>query len=221
MEQSIPNNDQILDLGKTITQELKLNQSNILGHWMSHFLSELIVKYENTTDSEEKEKLRKECCDLIMKIWNQKENVPFRHPTSGLNPILEILEIFKKQEHPVLPLLFSKRNRDIKSSTWVAFLKIVKESSKSIYNKVLLAMLSDKVLEVENEWVKKHGVFLTEEEKKLIQYLNYLKKQELKIVFDDIIEFNPEKLENLFVELSNLIQDQKEALNSLKKNLLK
>lgn len=228
MEQSKHLEEEILKLGKKLIKELELVYTvNTLARWMAHYLAELITNIENTEPGEEKQKLKRECCSIIIQLWNIRERIPIEKPTERLTPIIEVLELLKKRKHPFIPFLFSEKQQDVNSKNWVEFLKIVKNNSERIYNKSLLSMISSKVLEKDNEWVEKHDEFLSEEEKKIVEYLNYISKRELRIQIIDTSDkeveeqSDSEKFEQLFKDLEEFIDEQLKALKSLKRNLIK
>ncbi|WP_040278307.1 hypothetical protein [Psychroserpens damuponensis] len=227
MEQSKQSEDKIIELGETLIEELNLNDRfNTLARWMAQYISELIYKIESTTSKVEKKKLKKECCNLIIQLWDKRERIPIEKPTDKLKPIISVLELFKEEKHPFIPFLFAEKQRDIKSKNWVDFLKVIKESSKRIYNKSLMSMIHDKVLEKDNQWVEKHGEFLSKEEKTIVSYLNYINSSEIKVRIIDSSKkkerdkSDAQKLEILFSELESCINEQKEALLSLKDALI-
>lgn len=226
MEQSKQSEDKIIELGKTLIDELDLNNRfNTLARWMAHYISELIHKMESTSSEAERVKLKKECCELIIQLWDKRERIPIKKPTEKLEPIISVLELLKEEKHPFIPFLFTEKQRNLKSKNWVEFLKVIKESSKRIYNKSLMSMIHDKVLEKDNQWVEKHGEFLSKEEKTIVSYLNYINSKEIRIEIVDGSEnkleekSDSEKFELLFSELESCIDEQKEALLSLKKEL--
>ncbi|MCX2744112.1 hypothetical protein OO013_09560 [Mangrovivirga sp. M17] len=76
MEQSKNEIDKILELGKKIVSELELDGStDTLSKWMAHYLSEKIYTIDEL-DGYEREEAKKECFDLIVKLWDRKWTVP-------------------------------------------------------------------------------------------------------------------------------------------------
>lgn len=215
----------VLKLGKTIISELELDYTvNTLARWMAHYIAELIQKIETSKSEKEKKQLKKECCELILELWSKRERLPIKKPTERLKPIISVLELLKGSEHPFIPFILPNNSRSIKSKTWSGFLKVVKESSERIFNKSLLSLIDNKILEKDNQWVEKHGEFLSNEEKVIIKYLNDINELEIKFVdvSEEKIEKNDsEKLDELFNQLESFIDEQKNALLSLKQNLLK
>lgn len=215
----------VLKLGKTIISELELDYTvNTLARWLAHYIAELIQKIETSTSEKEQEQLKKECCELILKLWSKRDRVPIKNPTERLKPIISVLELLKENKHPFIPFILPSNSKGIKSKTWSEFLKVVKENSERIFNKSLLSLVDDKILEKDNQWVKKHSEFLSDEERIIIKYLNDINELEIKIldVSEGEIEKNDsEELDELFDQLESFIDEQKNALLSLKQNLLK
>tara|TARA_R110002074_G_scaffold175524_1_gene338929 strand:+ start:1929 stop:2504 length:576 start_codon:yes stop_codon:yes gene_type:complete len=191
---------------------------------MGHYLAELIHKIDTIDSESEKTDLRKECCSLILEIWEKRERVPIEKPLERLKPVINVIELLKKREHPFIFHDFPSNNRDlnVNDPEWIGFLKVVKNNSEIIYKKSLKAMVSNEILKKDNEWVIKHGNLLSDDEKQIVEYLNSI--NELTITFSDGSndeKTEKEKLEELFVELESHIEEQKNFLKNLKKEVLK
>ena len=222
MEQLKYSEEKVLKLGKTLILELELDYTgNTLARWIAHYIAELIQKIETSESEEEKKQLKRECCELILELWSKRERIPIKHPTERLKPIISVLELLKDREHPFIPFIIPNNSRSIKSKTWSEFLEIVKVNSERIFNKSLLSLIDYKILEKDNQWVEKHGEFLSNEEKVIIQYLNDIEMQFSDASEDKIEKNDSEKLDELFNQLESYIDEQKSALLSLKSNLLK
>mgnify|MGYP006402100443 FL=1 len=99
MEQSKHSEEEIIKLGEKIVKELDLEYSvNTLARWMSHYIAELIQNIEDADSESEKKVLKKECCDLILHIWSQKNILPIRKPLDALKPLVEILEVLNEKK---------------------------------------------------------------------------------------------------------------------------
>ena len=225
MGQSEHSEEEILKLGRKIISELDLVYTvNTLARWMGHYLAELIHKIDTIDSESEKTDLRKECCSLILEIWEKRERVPIEKPLERLKPVINVIELLKKREHPFIFHDFPSNNRDlnVNDPEWIGFLKVVKNNSEIIYKKSLKAMVSNEILKKDNEWVIKHGNLLSDDEKQIVEYLNSI--NELTITFSDGSndeKTEKEKLEELFVELESHIEEQKNFLKNLKKEVLK
>ncbi|WP_339626083.1 hypothetical protein [uncultured Winogradskyella sp.] len=225
MEQSKHSEEEILKLGKKLIKELELVYTgNTLARWLAHYLAELISNIDKCKSKEEKSKLQKECCDIILEIWEKRERVPIEKPTEKLKPIIDVISLLKKNEHPFIRHRFLDKRNGLKksNSSWLSFLEIVKNNSERIYRKSLISMISEELLEKDNEWIGKHGSFLSDDEKSVVEYLDSIK--EITISFHDDPKKEPsenEKIVNLFKELEEQIDEQKKELLKLKKLMLK
>ena len=153
MEQLKPSEEAIIKLGKKLVKELDLEYSvNTLARWMAHYLAELIEKIEKAEPNEDKKILQQECCDVILKIWSQKENLPIKKPLDDLRPIIEILEVLKeKKETSILPrwIEYRKLPRD---NQWASFVDLVKNAVKEENAEVLVisAKIESEIAELED-----------------------------------------------------------------------
>lgn len=81
--------EQVINLGKTIVQELGLEPGvDTLSRWMSHYIAELIKSAE-TSSADEKDKLEKECLETILKVWEKRAYYP-----DGRRPFEEFESVF-------------------------------------------------------------------------------------------------------------------------------
>jgi hypothetical protein len=223
MEKLKHSEEEILRLGKKLITELELVYTgNTLARWMVHYLAELMHNIEACESKIEKAKLKKECCSIILEIWEKRERTPIEKPIEKLKPIVDVLSLLKKNEHPFIGHSFLANNRNLKDkhSSWFEFLRIVKSNSERIYSKSLISMVSDEVLEKDKEWIEKHGDFISDEEKSIVDYLDSINEVTIYFESDSKKEVSKkEKIKTLFNELEEQIDNQKEELLKLKKGL--
>ena len=187
---------------------------------MAHYLAELINNINKCESEEEKSKLQKECCDIILEIWEKRERVPIEKPTEKLKPIIDVISLLKKNEHPFIRHKFLDKRNGLKNSNsgWLSFLEIVKNNSERIYRKSLIAMVSEELLEKDKEWIDEHDSFLSDEEKSVVEYIDSIREITISIHGEKEKEASEkEKIQYLFNELEEQIDDQKEELLKLKK----
>ena len=86
--------EKVIGLGKLLVKELGLEPGvDTLARWMTHYLAEKIHKVEILPEGTEKTEAEKECCDLILKIWDHRSVMPRgRRPFETFEPILKVLE---------------------------------------------------------------------------------------------------------------------------------
>jgi len=86
--------EKIINLGKMLVKELGLEPGvDTLGRWMAHYLAEKIHEVEILPKGDRKAESEKECCELILKIWDHRSEMPRgRRPFENFEPILKVLE---------------------------------------------------------------------------------------------------------------------------------
>jgi hypothetical protein len=225
MEELKQSEEEVIKLGKKIIKELKFNDtSDTLGKWMSNYIAELLDKIENTKSPSAREKLNKECCELILKVWSHKSNLPRSvQPLSNLQPVLELLKALKNNDHKYP---FWRNTDDIsKDNFWGNFVSMVRQNSDEIFELSILCVLNKELLSKEQSWLKEHEKSLSVEEKNILEYLNVLIKRG-----ESVISFNDEDLDTfeisakerytrVFNKITELIEEQKKELKSIKKRV--
>jgi len=85
--------NQIINLGKLLVKELGLeNGVDTLSRWMSHYVAEKISLVERLPEGKEKENTLKECFDAILKLWENRWELPQgKRPLEKFEPILNVL----------------------------------------------------------------------------------------------------------------------------------
>lgn len=225
MEQSKRSEEEIIKLGEKIVKELDLEYSvNTLARWMSHYIAELIQEVENTKSKEEKKQLQKECCDIILKIWAQKENVPIRKPLDDLKPVIEILQVINEEKELRILPRWLEYNSLQRESEWATFVDIVKNNSEKIFSKVVHMNLHKDILNKDKEWMKENKTFLSKEQVNFLELIDVMHKTSSENGVVDLNNFemsdnNSQRIEFMFDELESLIDKQKEELLKIKSKL--
>jgi hypothetical protein len=223
MEQSKHSEEEILKLGKKLIKELELVYTvNTLARWLAHYLAELMSNIDKCESEEEKNNLQRECCDIILEIWGKRERIPIEKPTEKLKPIIDVISLLKKNEHPFIRHRFLDKKNGLKNSnsSWLSFLGKVKNNSERIYRKSLISMISEELLGKDKEWIEEHGSFLSDDEKSVVEYLDSIREITISIHGEEEKEeTEKEKVEKLFNELEEQLDEQKEELLVLKKKI--
>lgn len=228
MEQSKHSEDKIIKLGEKLVKELNVENSvNTLARWMSHYLAELINDIDNANSEEEKKLLQKECCDLILKVWSQKESLPIRIPLDDLKPIIEILQVVvEKKRDNILPRWIRLNYKLPRENQWATFADTVKNNSEDIFNIILELNLNEDILGKDKEWMEENREFLSSEQTHFLQLLD---------VFTDIdsdsgsvdlnnlelSDDNTKRVEYMIDKVEKLIDEQKNELLKIKKKYKK
>ncbi|MEQ8474510.1 MAG: hypothetical protein RIC35_25150 [Marinoscillum sp.] len=211
----------ILDLGKSIVKELELDPGvDTLSKWMAHYVAEKIELTEKLTGSK-KTKAEKECCEIILKLWESRYAVPrLKSYLDDFKPFFETLE--KLHSNKETPFFYPSEIRlDIQEESNDAEKARVKNSldhvllidkiARSIISELLSQVVSQINLSEEKlEYLKNSIDSIDYHDRRIItftsDYKKYLESQE-----DD--ESN-ERIDELKIKLSQL-----EEFDSIKKAL--
>jgi len=225
---SKPSEEEIIKLGKKIVEELQLEPSvNTLGRWMAHYVAELILQAETCKEESDKKAKQKECADVILEIWKNREYLPeISTPLTGLKPIVDLLNVFIKQEHP-LPYLRGFWGMPSDGS-WIELVNTVITSSKNIFMLCLLSQVNSEFLSKKQEWLKEHKSMLTKDEKEMLErlksfvnqkksYITFSAEKEEEIIFE---ELSPQKrYETIFNKIEEEILEINQVFNQLKESI--
>lgn len=142
--------DETLALGKKITKELNLNDSvDTLGRWMAHYIAELIDSIEKIESDCDKQRLKKECADMILKLWAHIGYVP-----RGLEPFKRY-EVLLSQidritssnifERTMLPSPDKMDSATEKEKEWISMISVLNES----FNKLASFCIESAIKEID------------------------------------------------------------------------
>lgn len=219
--------EEIIKLGEKLVRELDLEYStNTLARWMSHYLAELMGNIDNIKSEEEKTILQQECCDIILKVWSQKENLPITKPLDNLKPIIEILEVLKEQKEVSILPRWLEYNSLPRNNEWASLVDLVKINSEQIFSKVVQMNLHKDILSKDKEWLKENKSFLSRDEINFLELIDVMNNNDFSKGVIDLNDFemsddNSKRIKFMFDELENLIDEQKKELLKIKKNYLK
>tara|TARA_R110002094_G_scaffold41675_1_gene54033 strand:+ start:953 stop:1597 length:645 start_codon:yes stop_codon:yes gene_type:complete len=212
MAKSKQSEDSILKLGKKLISELELDDtSNTFARWMAHYIAELMASIKASKSDTEKAKLKKECCNLIIELWQMKDRLPFEKPLDNAHGFLKILRVLKKADNAAsLKPRWSQYRSVERESPWSDFLEKVKGNSEKIFCHAIELNLNQELILKDNEWLTNHKEFLSEEKIELIEHLDMLAKIDFStgvVNFNDRAsekDVNPEeRLKVVFDEMEN------------------
>lgn len=228
MAKSKQSEEDILKLGKKLISELELDvRVKTLSRWMAHYLAELMSTIDTTESETDKIKLKKECCDLILELWQIKDRLPIHKPLDNAHELLEILRVLRKEGKSVSTMPRWLEYRTVsRDSPWSSFVEKVKQNSEKIFYRAIEINLNKELLVKDNEWLKEHKEFLSDEEKEIIQYLNTIAKIDFS---SGVIDKNDdsskkevnteERLKVVFEEMEKLIEEESKSIMDLKKTI--
>lgn len=223
MDKLKQSSEAILKLGKKITNELLLNNRvDTLGRWMAHYIADLIDRVENTNDETQSELYKRECFNVILALWNRKENIPFiSKPLENFEIPLKLLDKLKADKFNYD--YFRYFNEIPKDIDWCEFVQIVKKNTESIFEICMFAVINKDVIDNEVMWTEQYGEFLSDKEKSVINHFAsiYNKKEQCQTTKANEIEpTSNEIMVNLLNKVSFLLEEQNTYLNLLKTRLI-
>ncbi len=101
----------LINLGQLLINELEGEPgADTLSRWMAHFIAEKISAVEKAKPTE-KQKLKKECFDLILKLWEHRSELPSgSRPLHNFEAILTVLHNISPDENK--PYYYNRPRRD-------------------------------------------------------------------------------------------------------------
>ena len=166
--------EEIIKLGERIVKELNLEPGvDTLGKWMAHYVADLIKKIEKSSSETEKKKNQKECFEIILKLWSNRELLPMASkPLSDMEPLLELIDILKRDD---FSYPFWRQFEDIPDNpTWKGFIETVKRNAENIFELCVYSAINKDVLKKNQNWIEEHKSVLSKKEVKLLEHLKYL-----------------------------------------------
>lgn len=154
-------------LGQLIVHELNLQNTNkVLGRWMSYRVAELMQRAESAADESVKEAAERECQDLIIRLWENRDNWPSGGPLHSLMPTLQIL---LADEPPFYPWI-QRTKEDNTSGLITRLLKLQREELQQIYQLIKDRLPAD-VIDSMQGLLNNHLDDLSEDESSLISFV--------------------------------------------------
>ncbi|MDX5895209.1 hypothetical protein [Rubrobacter radiotolerans] len=147
-------------MGQRIVRELGLEDGNdTLGRWMAHRIAELMEKSEQAEDEGVREESRRECSDLILRIWSRRSGWPYGQPLAKIASALKDLAAERSR--------YIMRPKEPKERSWSGVLPLLEEIHRSeqwIYRDAALASIPPEDLDEAKSWLEEHGEDMPEEE---------------------------------------------------------
>ncbi|UZT98921.1 hypothetical protein ODZ84_04950 [Chryseobacterium fluminis] len=227
MEQSKHSEESIIKLGEKLIKELNLEySSNTLARWMSHYIAELISGINAAESKSEKKQLQTECCNVILKLWSRKDDLPIKQPLEDLKPVLEILKILQEDKEPIIIPRWLEYNAVPRDNEWTQFVDLVKNNSEKIFSKVVQINLHKDILLKDQEWMKENKEFLTREQISFLEILEVFSDFDKNMGVVDLNNFkmsddNISRVDHMFKDLEDLLEAQKNELARIKENFYK
>lgn len=186
--------NRIINLGKLLINELGLeNGVDTLSRWMAHYVADKISLVEQLPEGEEKENAQKECFDAILKLWENRWELPQgKRPLESFEPILNVLNrINPEKEEP-----FFYRHSEISKVS----------NSDDISKYITIIEQIDKVARIWIDFLLQQATQLAKDEKtkdildNAVATSNNDDIDTIQILYDDIEDFTKKYKEETFLK---------------------
>jgi hypothetical protein len=216
---------EVLKLGRTIIKELSNEEDHrltLLEKWMGHYIAELIDKAENAKNEKEKKLLQKECFEVILKLWNKRNELPLESmPLGRIKPAIDVLNEFESQRNIWEQMRFSNE------ASWVSLAVKIYDNQWDAIRICIQAAIAEDAMEREKVWISECDESLSPDEKEIIEKLDHFLKEPssaITLIFDDE-KVNSEKdgkskIERVYDRLERITDNQQEAIQKLRKTLI-
>lgn len=130
-----------INLGQRILEELHLDREmDTLGRWLAHYLAEKIERAASAPEGAAGEIDRRECVELIMRLWERRQTWPLSAPLKDvanrldelIGPKPRFFHKTQKTSDPFLDLLHGledlhRKETQVCLAAWVAGLNLSKD----------------------------------------------------------------------------------------------
>lgn len=159
-----------MTLGKRIVKELELEDSvDTLGRWMAHRIAELMERAEQSETEAKREAAKRECADVIIRLWEHRAKFPFKPPLADIAKFLRNLTSDPPPSHWEKP--------EPPDGTWGSILPHLEKLQEREYSICRDAAIAEASLEQEREWLEEHREEMSDDECDIIKYLLKLREQ--------------------------------------------
>lgn len=159
-----------MTLGKRIVKELDLEDSvDTLGRWMAHRIAELMERAEQAPTEAERETAKRECTNVIIRLWEHRSKFPFKPPLADIAKFLRNLTSDPPPSHWEKP--------EPHDGTWDSILPHLEKFHDREYRICRDAAVAETSLEEEREWLEEHREEMSSDECDIIEYLLKLREQ--------------------------------------------
>jgi hypothetical protein len=156
-------------LGQRIVEELGLAEGvDTLGRWMSHYLAEQIERANAAPDGAEGDAARRECVDLILRLWERRHHWPLSAP------LKEVSEELNKWVKPT-PHYFPPK--DGVTEPWPDLLHRLQDLHRQEEQLCRTAWVAGQNLTQDREYLQDHSDHLSDEECEVVKRLIELQDQ--------------------------------------------
>jgi hypothetical protein len=158
----------VVRLGERIVEEFALGNSvDTLGRWMAHRVAELMDRAERATSGAGREAARRECSDLIMRLWERRSHWPYGRPLGEVAGLLKNLI----SDGTSYGSRHEGSEVKIDPRSWLGILPPLRQLQYREDELCRNAAIADFDLEADRKWLSQHGQDLSEEEREILERL--------------------------------------------------
>lgn len=138
--------EEVANLGERIIKALEIKaHDDPLRCWMAHYIAELMDSEKSAKSEKQRTAIRKNCTELILRLWKIRYRFDPSHPLSQLSRKLEILAGDKPWSRPFVETTEGKAQTKEKHSgpKYEKNLKLIAELAEEDKRVVFIALTAD------------------------------------------------------------------------------
>ncbi|WP_133115891.1 AVAST type 3 anti-phage proein Avs3b [Cronobacter sakazakii] len=217
----------IIELGKKLVDELKLNDSvDTLGRWMAHYIAELLYDAEHSPDEIIRATKHAELRDSIWAFWVNRYELPIGNKSfQEAEPILRALQSLDPENEqrryfsPAQELIDTEKEPD-EVKKWLPIANHIDSTAKMLID-YCLSLAAENAIDKSKEWVElAQQAGLNEDidmiELRIFRFLdNPVNKDDPTVVQRRVLEKRQKKLAAFLSLASQLDEQLKSELEAL------
>lgn len=146
-----------------------------LGRWMAHRFAELTERAETAETAEQRENLRRECTDLVFRLWERRSHETYSQPLIGIAAFLK--NIREKDDAGGSNVIITGYKIPVTADSWIETLPHLRDIGKREQDVCYYAALADLDLSAESELLAENADALPGEERETLENLIEARKQ--------------------------------------------
>jgi hypothetical protein len=160
-------------LGRRLVEELGLQTSvDTTRKWMAHYLAELMSEVERAPDRKSRLAAEKRCCDIILRLWEERDRLPkAARPLGRIQAALDAL-IALKAERDAFPWGAECRPAP-NDPPWLEFARDYWRTAGRTSTVAFITALLELGFGYEKSWLESHPTALNDSERELLSSLNW------------------------------------------------
>ncbi len=203
----------VVNLGQRIVRELGFaDRVDTLGRWMAHRIAELMERADQAQDDQEREATRRECADLILRLWAHRADRPHGSPLADIAAFLQAFIGAAPTRYQAPP--------DLQEGSWINVFRKIRQLAEREEALCRAAAVAELPLENEREWLTEHRDELSEDERSIIEGLIQMQDRMHGEYFRLDDEYVPHFGDLSAAERTRLVIEQLKEVNAERERLL-